>query len=398
MRLLSAGSQKLLSVPIDLSTKAYTFGVFMTSRMITSLMGVLIVFAALGCTEGTDNALVSPSSGSTSAISTGTSQSPSSKASGRDTPRSDKPQLATVSSGIFQAYADLDGDDLVEHVEICEERKVCVTAGSSASQRIYTEPQWETVSLLAVQDTNGEPGAEIVVMATNQDGVLECVCIVHYPTPGVERYVDRAWHHARVITTLDADGVPGDDIVLTAFDEAGKLQCLCVIHDRQRAFQAYFDSSWSTVNVSWFADTDGKSGTDIIFEARDSGGNLRCVCVVHDSSSLVVPYFNTAWTGAAVFAVVDTDGTKGAEIIVTYASPSEGGVTVIHDSSQGMNSYPFSTDIPMVQLITNLDKLAGDEICLKLSSDERFALINDRNKELKLIDACTLPVTVGNTT
>ncbi len=79
-------------------------------------------------------------------------------------------------------YADTDGDTAVDLVEVCDQNKLCIEHPSNSSSRMmYSHPLWEGLSLVAVEDTDGEAGAEVVVIAVSADKGTICVCVIRDP-------------------------------------------------------------------------------------------------------------------------------------------------------------------------------------------------------------------------
>ena len=73
-------------------------------------------------------------------------------------------------TGIASIYADTDGDAALDFVEMCDQNKLCIEHPSkSSSKTIYSHPLWAALSLAAAQDTEGEPVAEIIVLAMSTD-------------------------------------------------------------------------------------------------------------------------------------------------------------------------------------------------------------------------------------
>ena len=87
----------------------------------------------------------------------------------------ERPEIA-----YFQA--DTDGDGSREEVYLCRSARVCIKHDGLSSLSIYSNPNWQTVSLVAGHDTDGEAGSEIVVVAISKDASLACICVIHERT------------------------------------------------------------------------------------------------------------------------------------------------------------------------------------------------------------------------
>lgn len=293
-------------------------------------------------------------------------------------------------TGIASIYADTDGDAALDFVEVCDQNKLCIEHPSKSSSRTtYSHPLWEALSLVAVEDTDGEPGAEVIILAMSSDTGLVCVCVIRDRSNSVESYVDSRWHMVKIETVVDTNGVPGKEIVLVARDADGALTCVCVIDDRGRVSRPYTDSSWQSVGLGWIEDTDGVPGKEIVIEARDSNGDLLCVCIIHDDSNRLTSYSDTLWKSAAIYLAADTDGEPGVEIVLTYAGDGGGGVGVVRDRTEEIRTYTFLGDSPAIQQIGDFDRAQGQEVCVLLSHRREFVLITDRVNQQQTVTDCT---------
>jgi hypothetical protein len=295
----------------------------------------------------------------------------------------------SAQSGIESIYADTDGDQIPEHIAICDRTKVCINHPLSNSTNIYSQPSWAGVYLTAVVDTDGEPGEEVIVLATNRDGQLACICLVHDSTGTVETYSNPFWYSASIVSITDTDGEPGEDIVFIAHDEQGAFACICVVHDQQHDYKVYADPAWATVRIEWIEDTDAQPGKEIIAEVRGTRDDFRCFCVIHDRPGSMTAYSKPAWEAGAIYKVADTDGNAGEDIIISYTATPGGGVSVIHDMSQEVSMYSFSGAPSTIQRFANSDKTKGSELCIQLGQEKGYVMIKDKSRESFLAETCT---------
>lgn len=117
---------------------------------------------------------------------------------------------------------------------------------------------------------------------------------------------------------------------------------MCVIDDRGRVSRPYIDSSWQSVGLGWIEDTNGVPGKEIVIEARDTNGDLLCVCIIHDGNNHLTSYSDALWKSAAIYLAADTDGQAGVEIVLTYAVDGGGGVGVVRDRTERLEPTPSS--------------------------------------------------------
>lgn len=295
------------------------------------------------------------------------------------------------STGIVSMYEDTDGDDAADLVEVCDQNKLCIEHPSKSSSRaIYSHPLWEVLSLVAVEDTDGEPGAEVIILAMSADTEVVCVCVIRDRSNSVEPYADSRWHTVKVETVVDTDGAPGKEIVLVAHNADGALTCVCVIDDRGRASRSYIDSSWKSVRMGWIEDTDGVSGKEVVIEVQNIQGELLCVCIVHDQANRLSSYSDELWKSGTIYLAVDTDGQPGLEIVLTYtAGDGGGGVGVVRDRTQETRTYIFHGDSPAIQQVGDFDRAQGQEVCVLLSHRREYVLITDRVNQQQSVMDCT---------
>lgn len=252
---------------------------------------------------------------------------------------------------------------------------------------MYENGMWHTVNLVGVEDTDGEAGAEIVVVAYTHDGELACVCIIHDRTQSIQFYRGQRWSVAKVAALEDTDGTGGKEVLLQVRSDEGKLQCLCLIRDRDRTVREYSDLAWATVQIKAVADTDGEPGKEVIFESRSLANEVLCVCVIRDRKDELATYIDSQWQAGEVSLLADTDGQSGLEIIVTFTSNSDSGITIIHDVSGTSKTYLFNGR-HTIQQIGNYDRSQGDEICVLLPALEKLVLISDRVHEQRVVESC----------
>lgn len=303
-----------------------------------------------------------------------------------------KPDDKSAQSGIESIYADTDGDQVPEQIAICDHTKVCINHPFSSSTNIYGQPSWAGVYLAAVADTDGEPGDEVIVLAMNREGQLVCICLVHDRTGKVESYSDPFWYSASIASITDTDGESGQDIVFIARDEQGAFNCICVIHDRQHDYKSYADPAWATARIEWLEDTDAQPGKEIIVEVRGAADDFRCFCVIHDRAGSVTSYFKPVWGAGAIYTVADTDGNPGEDIIISYFAEPGGGVSIIHDISQEIIMYSFSGAPPTIQHLSSFDKTKGNELCIQLGQEKGYVIIKDKSRESVPVETCTAQV------
>ena len=116
-----------------------------------------------------------------------------------------------------------DADGLPEEISVCEINKICITTLETGSKRIYENGTWHTVDLIAVEDTDGEAGVEIVTVAYTREGQLACVCIIHDKTKSIEFYRGQRWSSAKVEVLEDTDGIGGKEVLVQIRTDDGSF-------------------------------------------------------------------------------------------------------------------------------------------------------------------------------
>lgn len=362
---------------------------FLTSLIVWLMIGGLLS-SPTGCTQdnnspaGTLTANQSLTASSSEPPTTATPHLPDNE---KDRSR---PEIQKRSDFVL-VVGETNDDGLPEEISVCETSKVCIVTLETGAKRMYENGLWHTVNLVGVEDTDGEAGAEIVVVAYTRDGQLACICIIHDKTQSIQFYRGQTWSSAKVEILEDTDGIGGKEVLLQIRDENGKIQCLCLIHDRDRTVRAYSDLAWVTVHVKAVTDTDGQPGKEVIFESRSLVNEMLCVCVIRDRKDELTTYTDSQWQTGEVQLLTDTDGQSGQEIIVTFMSNSNSGITIIHDVSGTSKTYLFGGKYT-IQQIGNYDRSQGDEICVLLSASEKTVMITDRVQEHVMVESCGQPM------
>ena len=296
--------------------------------------------------------------------------------------------LLVLSSPDRAQAADTNGDGLVDQVAVCQGNKICVTRGGSGQVITYSDPNWNSVSINSVKETNGVIGDDIVVVATNGFGAFQCICIIHDRVGGISQYRDPQWSSVSINSVVDTDGNAGADVVLVVTNSLGTFQCICIIHDRVGSFSSYRDSSnWRSVTIAAVADTDGNAGADVVLVTTNSSGAFWCVCVIHDRIGTYSTYRDSAnWSSVTVRAVTDTDGTVGSDIVL-LATNSSGAfwcVCVIHDRTGGFVTYRDFSNWGTVSInsVVDTNGVVGAEVIVifaKVGGSPGISMIRDRN-------------------
>lgn len=183
----------------------------------------------------------------------------------------------------------------------------------------------------------------------------------------------------------------GLDIVFIAHDDLGVLQCVCVIHDRQNSYKAYNDLTWKSARIEWLEDTDAEKGNEIVVEARGATDEFRCVCVIHDRAGTMTSYASPLWRASTIYKIADTDGHPGDDIILAYRTDAEDGIAVIHDPRQEISTYGFPGLHPAIQrLIYDGNTPKGADICIFLDDQKGSVVIRDKSHEMISVQICPL--------
>lgn len=368
----------------------YALGVIMQALRLPLKSGfwciaLCLSFIQAACTPDSSSLSVSStanesSSASSSDASVSDPRSETSAPNDRLETNGKRPEFALI-------IGETNDDGLQEEISACEFNKICVTTLETKSKRVYQNSAWQSVSLIALQDTDGDPGSEIVLLAYTREGLLACVCVIHDKTTSIEFYGGLGWGSVEVKTLANTDAIDGDEIIVHVKTEEGTLRCLCIIRDRDRTVREYGDESWTTIHIKEVVDTDGESGKEVIFESRDATDQLVCVCILRDRQHEIGTYADSRWRMGEVKLFVDTDGQPGLEIVVAFMNASDSGITIIHDISRTSKTYLFEGG-HTIQQVRNFDRSQGEEICVLLLSREEFVLISDRVQEQEVVESC----------
>lgn len=367
-----------------------TFG---TLRLLRVVFTLSLIAATLACSrEDGAGASSAPASLSVSAAATDLGLRDGQKGTNQTALPAESESSASSrrvsATGIATLNADTDGDESQEEVSLCQPASICIKHATSSSPSVYSNPNWHSVSLVAVHDTDGEAGSEVIAVAVSEDGRLACICVIHERTRSIESYRAVAWHTASVFATTDIDGDEAAEVFLLARDELGELQCICVIHDRDRTMHAYNNPAWSVLGSHYLENTDGFPGVELVMEMWDRDNRLVCVCIIHDQTEQIKSYGDSHWRTGIVNQPVDTDGQPGMEVVVSYASGSVSGVVVIHDREEKVSDYRFPGDNPTIQQVADFDSVKGAELCVFLPNSKGLVMIIDRTHEKEAVEMC----------
>lgn len=291
-------------------------------------------------------------------------------------------------SDISFMQADTDGDGIPDAIGICEETKVCITRGRTNELTVYSHPSWKGVRMVNVQDTDGKAGEEVILLVTNDEGILVCVCVIHDSLNAIAMYQDIDWHSATIQFIVDTDGEPGQEIVLLAVNKRGEVQCLCIIHDRKETYKTYREWDWHSVGSVWHEDTNGIPGHELVIEVHDSEDRLQCVCVIHDDIQKMNAYSDSSWLEGHITLLVDTDGKAGSDIVLSYHTSTGSGIDVVHDGLQTIRKYSFSGPIPSIQQIAHPANIKGHDLCVLLPERNEFVLLTEREEKPLAVESC----------
>ena len=360
-----------------------------------SMWGYSVVLSAcliMSCTgESGPSSTSTPQQDMAGAISTGAGSIPVAAETGGSSSTPSKFFSDFQESGISVLYADTDGNQSSEQIEVCERAKLCIHHQSASSPNTYTQAGWGDIYLAGVENTDGERGEEVIVIARTLGGRLACLCVIHDQTGSVQSYAEPSWRTISIVAITDTDGEPGLDIVFIAHDELGVLQCVCVVHDRQGSYKAYNDLTWQSARIEWLEDTDAEKGKEIVVEARGATEEFQCVCVIHDRAGTVTSYTNPMWRASTIYQIADTDEHPGGDIILAYRTDTEDGIAVIHDPRQQISTYGFPGLHPAIQRLTyggNTEK--GADLCIFLDDQNGLVVIRDKSHETISVPICPL--------
>jgi hypothetical protein len=175
-------------------------------------------------------------------------------------------------------------------------------------QRSYDMPRGASFAINSVRDTDGVAGAEIVLVVVANGNGPDQVRVIH-DAQAFQRSYDMPQGSSFAINTVqDTDGNPGAEIVLVVITNGNGPNQVRVIQDA-RAFQRSYDMpQGSSFAINTVQDTDGVAGAEIVVVLN----NPFSIQVLHDRTATA----NTYSIGSfySILAVRDYDGSRGAEI------------------------------------------------------------------------------------
>jgi hypothetical protein len=191
-----------------------------------------------------------------------------------------------------------------------------------------------------------------------------------------------AWQsslHAALYADVDGDGYT-DQISLSGYT-------VVVFHPHTGLTSRHEHQNLVALSISYFADTDGVPGEEIILLLTQSYTLARIVEVIHVRTGARNTYEYPDIGGLSISDVVDTDGIAGDEIIILYtkAYTTAKAVDVIHDTTRSRNTYDFGVVARLSINIANYDGLDGAEICAHwwIGANSGDNLIVDRTRTIE---------------
>lgn len=271
-----------------------------------------------------------------------------------------------------------------------------VEAGGSTRDYPLGNVAW---SFVDARDTNGSPGAELVVRAGND------LVVISHPTQSKRTYTvgNISW---AVMDIAELNNKVGDEIIVNTVrgiklitDATQSFRDIDFNHNGTWALFAIADLSGTgpvlVLNMGWgvklldprnysmkdytfqgysaifaTAQLDGKVGQEII------GRTAGTVYVISGglSSGRIKEYPATTSSVWAIYGrTADTDGKAGDEIILVM----QGLIRIVSHANGYSRDYPVPGGNYTIDSVTNLDGRAGNEIVLRDSAGTVYVL-NDR--------------------
>jgi hypothetical protein len=199
------------------------------------------------------------------------------------------------------------------------------------------------VSFLRLEELDGEPGMELVLEKTVSDPYQYILRIISGRTNFYRDYdFSNSTPHFNYQSAIELNGVPGNEIILTQNDWNGHTQ-LATLNFRDDRLNYYsFDSDYSSIIPG---ELDGEPGSEIIL-IPDCGSPNDGINIIHDRTQTVRKYpdYDSA-THTFYFGDVDLDGVPGCELIceITKDSPYQHIIRIISDRANSYRDFDFSS-------------------------------------------------------
>ena len=219
----------------------------------------------------------------------------------------------TLFAACFQG--DTNGDGIADTV--CENpsaTRIEITHGGSGTTTYYTQPTGSSFAINTLTDTDGQPGVEVVVVVLANGNGPDGVQVIHDRQASQHLYGMPIGSSFAINTVQDTDGNAGAEIVVVLLANGNGPDGVQVIHDSQGSQHLYDMPIGSSFAINTVQDTDGIAGADIVVVLN----NPYWIQVIHDRIASAFTY--EIFSPYSILAVRDYDGITGAEICYTKSS------------------------------------------------------------------------------
>lgn len=266
--------------------------------------------------------------------------------------------------------ADLDGDALPDTVEL-RGMSIEVTLGAAGKKTVHNYRTGNVaLSLSKVAEVDGIPGSEVILLLTKSNMYDREIDVLHPAAGGMRRTYKFPSLVGLSITPYlqDTDGAPGAEIVLLMTKTYSLDRVVSVIHDRTGAVANYDFKGVTAVSVSYVEQLDAVPGNDIAILSTLKGNYDREVTLINDAKRTTVRFDYPGLSGLSLSAAVDTDGNEGKELVTLATGPWSNytrRVETLSLASGSRHTYSFGDITSLaVQSIKDVDGAAGAELCI----------------------------------
>lgn len=269
--------------------------------------------------------------------------------------------------------ADVDGDGVIDKVELRGLVVEVVSGRTQSVQRYSYNRNVAALSLSATVDLDAVPGAEIVLLITRPDHYTRVIEILH-PASGLRRTYEFPKTVALSISYIeDMDGLPGKELVLLITHTMTLDRSVAIIHPISGDVSHYQFPGVVAVSLSAVEDLDGITGRELVVMSTKKGYLDREVALVSDMTRSVSRFDFPGLTAMSIAAVTDVDGQPGGDVIVLATGPGtrKRRVEVLHLNPPRRSVYDFGELTSLSLEVQELDAVAGAEIVVDWRAAQR---------------------------
>lgn len=238
---------------------------------------------------------------------------------------------------------------------------------------------------------------------TDGDGYTDTVTTVHSGNTGISIYHPRTGATRfysipgsfSVHSIVDTNGVAGGDVIVIRPTGNSTTNGISIVHDQNQTMSMFLYNPYTSFSLHSVVDTDGQAGAELVVVRYGVGlyASENGVSVINDRLNGKMQYYYDPNVSYSIYAIADTDGQPGAEIVVDRHATSlyayENGISIIDDRERVKRLYWLEVNPGFsINRVANYDGIAGAEVCYNVNNPLRYWMIIDRTQNRAVRSGC----------